>query len=96
MIAKILLFLGLIAIVIAILLSTDILKPFLPLIFTTFAIKSTAETSSVRLFTKYEISQFTGSDNSEVYLAIVGDVFDVTKGRRHYGDGGGYHFFSGI
>ena len=48
-----------------------------------------------RLFTKEELSTFTGVDNGDVYLAILGEVFDVTKGRRHYGVGGGYEFFSG-
>ena len=48
-----------------------------------------------RLFTKKELSQFTGADDGDVYLAILGDVFDVTKGRKHYGVGGGYGFFSG-
>ena len=48
-----------------------------------------------RLFTKEELSKFTGADDGDVYLAILGDVFDVTKGRKHYGVGGGYGFFSG-
>ncbi len=28
-------------------------------------------------------------------LAILGQVFDVTKGRKHYGKDGGYAFFAG-
>ena len=48
-----------------------------------------------RMFTKEELSKFTGADERDVYLAILGDVFDVTKGRKHYGVGGGYHFFAG-
>ena len=48
-----------------------------------------------RLFTKEELSKFTGADGGDVYIAILGDVFDVTKGRKHYGIGGGYEFFSG-
>ena len=48
-----------------------------------------------RLFTKEELSKFTGADEGDVYIAILGDVFDVTKGRKHYGIGGGYEFFSG-
>lgn len=31
----------------------------------------------------------------KVRLAILGQVFDVTKGRRHYGKDGGYSFFAG-
>lgn len=30
-----------------------------------------------------------------VYIAILGDVYDVTEGRRIYGPGGYYSFFSG-
>ena len=37
-----------------------------------------------------------GVDGSTVYLAVLGQVFDVTKGRKHYGTGGGYEFFAGI
>ena len=31
----------------------------------------------------------------DIYLAIMGRVFDVTRGRDFYGPGGGYSFFSG-
>ena len=37
-----------------------------------------------------------GVDGSPVYLAVLGQVFDVTKGRKHYGTGGGYEIFAGI
>ena len=30
-----------------------------------------------------------------MYLAILGRVYNVDKGRKHYGQGGGYHFFAG-
>ncbi len=30
-----------------------------------------------------------------IYVSILGDVFDVTEGRRIYGPGGFYSFFSG-
>ena len=42
---------------------------------------------------------YNGTDSltdSPIYLAIVGLVFDVTKGRPYYGEGGGYSFFSGV
>ena len=57
---------------------------------------STKSEIKVRVFTSLELKQFDGSDeNKPIYLAMLGRVFDVTKGSRHYGPGGGYSFFSG-
>lgn len=44
-----------------------------------------------RLFTLNELERYRG----QVYLAILGQVFDVTKGSKHYRPGGTYHFFTG-
>ncbi|KTF93568.1 hypothetical protein cypCar_00034776 [Cyprinus carpio] len=50
----------------------------------------------VRMLTEDELSLYSGGENSKgLYLAILGQVFDVEKGRKHYGPGGGYHFFTG-
>lgn len=50
----------------------------------------------VRMLTEDELSLYNGGENSKgLYLAILGQVFDVEKGRKHYGPGGGYHFFTG-
>lgn len=50
-----------------------------------------------QLFTADQLALFDGSRPSKpVYLAILGRVFNVDKGRKHYGVGGGYHFFAGI
>lgn len=35
-------------------------------------------------------------DGGKLYLVILGHVFDVTKGSKHYGPGSGYHGFIGI
>ena len=57
---------------------------------------SATRKNTVRLFTKEELSQYDGSDDSKpIYLAIVGKVFDVSKGKKYYGKGGGYNFFAG-
>lgn len=48
-----------------------------------------------KIFTKEELLKFTG-DSDIRYLAIIGEVFDVTKGKDHYGKEGGYKFFTGI
>ncbi|XP_048777573.1 neuferricin-like [Ostrea edulis] len=48
-----------------------------------------------RLFTVEELGKYRGNDGGDIYLAVLGQVFDVTKGRKHYGPGGTYHFFTG-
>lgn len=49
-----------------------------------------------RMLTEDELSLYNGEENSKgLYLAILGQVFNVEKGRKHYGPGGGYHFFTG-
>jgi predicted heme/steroid binding protein len=52
--------------------------------------------ASPRTFTPSELSQYDGRDGGPIYLAILGDVFDVTAGRKYYGQqGGGYAIFAG-
>lgn len=46
------------------------------------------------LFTKELLSQYTG-DSEKLYLSILGEVFDVSQGKKHYGKGEGYHGFTG-
>ncbi|KAF1562185.1 UNVERIFIED_CONTAM: Neuferricin, partial [Eudyptes robustus] len=47
-------------------------------------------------YTPDQLALFDGSRESQpVYLAILGRVYDVEKGRKHYSAGGGYHFFAG-
>ncbi|KAG8999091.1 hypothetical protein FRB93_013361 [Tulasnella sp. JGI-2019a] len=49
-------------------------------------------------YTEQSLAKFDGSDPDPlkpVLLAIDGIVYDVTKGRRVYGPGGGYHQFAG-
>lgn len=48
-----------------------------------------------RIFTKEELAKYKGEDGGDIYLALMGKVFDVTRGRDYYGPGGGYAFFSG-
>ncbi|XP_053375216.1 neuferricin-like isoform X2 [Mercenaria mercenaria] len=95
MITKILLFTAVLVVVIALLLTTDLCEPLIDFILASLSFTSSATSSNIRLFTKDELSKFTGKEESGVYLAILGDVFDVTKGKKHYGEGGGYHFFTG-
>lgn len=49
-----------------------------------------------RLLRKQELSLYDGEEASRgLYLAILGQVFDVSKGRKHYGPGGAYHSLAG-
>lgn len=48
------------------------------------------------LMSATELARHDGSDpNIPVYIAILGRVYDVDKGRRHYGKGSGYNVFAG-
>ncbi|XP_040006735.1 neuferricin [Xiphias gladius] len=50
----------------------------------------------VRLLSRHELSLYDGEDGSKgLYLAIMGQIFDVHKGHKHYGPGGAYHFMAG-
>ncbi|KAH1214860.1 Membrane-associated progesterone-binding protein 4 [Glycine max] len=49
-----------------------------------------------RLFSAEELSLLNGTDEGlPILLGILGSVFDVTKGKSHYGSGGGYNHFAG-
>lgn len=51
---------------------------------------------SQKLFTVQELALYNGTDAAlPILLAILGSVFDVTKGKSHYGSGGGYNHFAG-
>ncbi|VVC41400.1 Hypothetical protein CINCED_3A019817 [Cinara cedri] len=47
------------------------------------------------LFDTNRLSRYNGVDGGKIYLSILGNVFDVTEGKRFYGPGGSYHAFSG-
>lgn len=52
--------------------------------------------NEAKIFTLKELSKYDGSKGSSgLYLALLGRVYDVSKGGKHYGPNGGYHFFAG-
>jgi len=55
----------------------------------------TSSASPPQVFSRDELSKH-GADASAVYVSILGSVYDVSNGRKHYGEGGGYSFFAGI
>jgi len=52
--------------------------------------------SGERIMTREELKKYDGSEGSPgIYLAILGQVFDVSKAPQFYGPSGGYGFFAG-
>lgn len=42
-----------------------------------------------------ELKLYNGIDKKELYLSLLGNIFDVTKGAQHYGRGQTYNIFIG-
>lgn len=95
MIGKFLLLLALLAIVIAMFVSPELYDSVLRIVRLYLPLGNSSKSIKTPVLTKAELAQYTGKDGSRIYLAILGEVFDVTKGSKHYGEGGGYHFFTG-
>lgn len=53
------------------------------------------ETTVIREFTPRELSNFNGFDLEKIYIAVKGNVYDVSKGRQFYGPSGHYSNFAG-
>ncbi|CAI5981101.1 unnamed protein product [Closterium sp. NIES-64] len=55
-----------------------------------------AQWQADKLWSAEELAKYNGSTKGlPLLLGILGDVFDVTKGRKHYGKGQGYNHFAG-
>ncbi|KAF3445141.1 hypothetical protein FNV43_RR14834 [Rhamnella rubrinervis] len=62
----------------------------------TFYLKPQPQPQRQRLFSAEELALYNGTDQGlPIFLGILGSVFDVTKGKSHYGMGGGYNHFAG-
>lgn len=88
----------------AVIFTVDIFKPYRQKIIdvipdsirnSLISISDVKRMKSGKVYTKEELSKYKGENGSPVYLAVLGHVFDVTKGKKHYGPGGGYEFFAG-
>ncbi|GAU39163.1 hypothetical protein TSUD_147850 [Trifolium subterraneum] len=65
-------------------------------LFIAFLLNFYINDTSQRLFSTEELALFNGTDQGlPILLGILGSVFDVTKGKSHYGSGGGYNHFAG-
>ncbi|EEB07860.2 cytochrome P450 regulator Dap1 [Schizosaccharomyces japonicus yFS275] len=47
------------------------------------------------LYTASELKRFNGKSSPFIFLAIKGDVYNVTEGGKFYGPGGPYYTFAG-
>ncbi|XP_066601708.1 neuferricin isoform X2 [Prorops nasuta] len=52
------------------------------------------EKTNHRVYTIEELEEYTTTENG-LYLSILGEIFDVTAGLKHYGPGASYHHFTG-
>ena len=46
-------------------------------------------------FTHEQLREFNGTNDKPIYIALKGEIFDVTNARDYYGEGTGYHCFAG-
>lgn len=53
------------------------------------------QVESERIFTETELRKYNGQETNLLYLVILGHVYDVTVGFKHYGPGQSYHMFIG-
>lgn len=57
--------------------------------------KNIEETTVIRDFTPRQLSNYNGFDLEKIYIAVKGNVYDVSKGRQFYGPSGPYSNFAG-
>ena len=50
---------------------------------------------AVRVVTEEELKTKNGKDSDEMWLSILGEVYDVTDGKKFYGEGSPYNIFLG-
>lgn len=59
--------------------------------FTIFASSEECENSDLRLVTRDELATKNGEDGADIWLSILGRVYDVTTGTDYYSPGQGYN-----
>ncbi|XP_023302535.2 neuferricin homolog [Lucilia cuprina] len=57
--------------------------------------ESAEKLKDIKLFTKAELAKFNGENETPIYLSLLGRVYDVSKGSKHYGPGCSYSYFAG-
>lgn len=71
----------------------SILHPFVSRI---NRLKNLLHGSKEKIFTKEELKKFGPYSDDLIYLALLGKVYDVTSGKKHYDKSGAYSFFAGV
>lgn len=51
--------------------------------------------NKIKLFSKEELKNYDGVNQPDLYLAIAGNVYNVSKGQSYYGPGQTYNVFVG-
>eukprot|EP00871_Galdieria_phlegrea_P003141 jgi/Galph1/3828/GphlegSOOS_G2465.1 len=60
------------------------------------SVEQNSHSTVLKVFTLEQLGQYDGSDpNQPIYISIQGNVFDVSKGRRHYRKGETYNCLVG-
>lgn len=72
-----------------------LLHYYYPVLWDYIKIYFKSDKNKIKLFSSDELNQYNGVDKSELYLSILGNVFDVTKGSKYYGPGESYYIFIG-
>jgi membrane-associated progesterone receptor component len=53
------------------------------------------EIDKLRDFTLLQLREFSGSDNTHIYVALLGNVYNVTSSTDLYGEGSPFHCYAG-
>ncbi|KAJ8985988.1 hypothetical protein NQ317_013872 [Molorchus minor] len=72
--------------------STDIISSLFSVVVSS---KTLSNSTTRKLFTKKQLKLYNGVDKPELYISILGRIFDVTRGIKHYGPNQQYNIFVG-
>ncbi|XP_073943403.1 neuferricin homolog [Choristoneura fumiferana] len=83
-------------IAIAVLIAALVFRTRLEALFESYkTLLSQNENNVSGLFSPTQLAEYNGVNKEKLYLALLGVVYDVTEGSRHYSRGAPYHYFVG-
>jgi predicted heme/steroid binding protein len=72
-------------------------KSILFLVLVSVLLTGTVVAEKARVITPEELASKTGKDGGgDLWMSIMGEVYDVSSGKEFYGEGGPYSIFSGL